>query len=164
MASNNTPPQFVFEIVAVEAVRKFLRVELPPIEVAEHYARTLVPLYDTDKLAEDIDHYIEQTLKFLSSIEVTDVDLLLQSFQFFACNFEKSDTKRNKKPLFRSFLKGQPLDRARVYKASKSLVGYVFGMRAGTVPLKPEGWTFVDEVELAAVLDAIAPPDPSTPR
>jgi hypothetical protein len=41
MAANNTPPQYVFEIVAIEAIKKFLAVDVPPEEVAKFFA-TLV--------------------------------------------------------------------------------------------------------------------------
>ena len=54
MAASNTPPQCVFEIVAVEAIRKYLSVDLPPEDVAHFFASTMADQYDIDNLSEDI--------------------------------------------------------------------------------------------------------------
>ena len=162
MAAANTPPQYVFELTAVQAVRKFLAIETPAEDIAEIYANALAPLYDIDDLSGDIIRYIENTLKFVASVEISDVDLLLQSYQYFVCNFEKLQTKRNKKPMFRSLLKGQELDKLRVYKASKALMAYVYAMRANTAPLKPQDWTIADEVEFQPVFDLIIPKETGT--
>jgi hypothetical protein len=158
MASSNTPPQYVFELVAVEAVRKFLTAELPVEDIAFYLASTLSGQYNTDQLSKDIAEFVDKTLIFINSIEVSDVDLLLESYQYFACNYEKFTVKRNKKPLFRSLLKGQSLDTTRVYKASKAFVAYVYGLRSAVSPLKPEGWTPEDEVEFAPIFKAILAP------
>lgn len=157
MASNNTPPQFIFEIVAIEAIRKYLSVDLAPEDVTAYYASMIEDQYDIDDLPGDMLALLEKILVFINSVEISDVDLLLVSYQYFICNFEKIGTKRNKKPMFRSILKGQPLDTTRVYKASKSFVSYAYGMRSGVSPLKPEEWTPAEEVELAPVFDVIIP-------
>jgi hypothetical protein len=157
MAANNTPPQVVFELVAIEAIRKFLTVDIEPEKVAEYYVSLIADQYDTDDLVQDTLALLEKLLKFISSVEISDVDLLLRSYQYFTCNFEKIGVKRNKKPLFRSLLKGNPLDSTRVYKASKSFVAYAYGMRSATSPLKPEEWTYEEEVEFAPIFDAIIP-------
>jgi len=157
MASNNTPPQYVFEIVAIEAIRKYLSVDFTPEEITTYYASMIEGQYDTDELADDMLRLLEKILVFVNSVDVSDVDLLLQSYQYFVCNYEKIGTKRNKKPMFRSILKGQPLDNTRVYKASKSFVAYAYGMRSDVSPLKPEEWTPADEVEFAPIFEAILP-------
>jgi len=157
MPSNNTPPQYVFEIIAVEAIRKYLSVDLPPEDVTAYYASTVIDQYDIDNLADDMLGLLEKILVFVNSVEISDIDLLLQSYQYFVCNYEKIGTKRNKKPMFRSILKGQPLDNTRVYKASKSFVSYAYGMRSAVSPLKPEEWTPADEVEFAPIFAAILP-------
>lgn len=157
MAATNTPPLYVFELTAVQAVRKFLEIDATAEDIADIYAQALVPLYDIDNLTDDIIRFIENTLKFIASVEISDVDLLLQSYQYYVCNFEKPDTKRNKKPLFRSLLKGQEYDKLRVYKASKAFVSYVYGMRANISPLKPEEWTPANETEFAPIFDLILP-------
>ena len=157
MVANNTPPQYVFEIVTVEAIRKYLSVDLTPEEITEYYAALMEEQYDIDNLAADMLSLLEKILVFVNSVEITDIDLLLLSYQYFVCNFEKIGTKRNKKPMFRSILKGQPLDTTRVYKASKSFVSYAYGMRSSVSPLKPEEWTPADEPEFAPIFEAILP-------
>ena len=149
MAASNTPPQCVFEIVAVEAIRKYLSVDLPPEDVAHFFASTMADQYDIDNLSEDILALLEKILTFSNSVEISDIDLLLLSFQYFACNYEKIGIKRNKKPLFRSILKGQALE---------SFVAYAYGMRSEVSPLKPEEWTPAEEVEFAPIFGAILPP------
>ena len=156
-AAANTPPQYVFELIAVQAVRKFLSIEATAEDLAEIYANALEPLYNITDLAGDIIRYIENTLKFIASVEVSDVDLLLESYQYYVCNFENLQTKRNKRPMFRSLLKGQELDKLRVYKASKALMAYVYGMRANTSPLKPEDWTPAAEEEFQPIFELIMP-------
>jgi hypothetical protein len=158
MAANNTPPQCVFEIVAVEAIRKYLAIEATPEEVTSYFSSVISDQYDIDNLSSDMLTFLDKILTFINSVEISDVDLLLQSYQYFVCNFEKIGTKRNKKPMFRSILKGQPLDSTRVYKASKSFVGYTYGMRSDVSPLKPEEWTPAAEVEFAPIFTAILPP------
>ena len=150
MAANNTPPQYVFEIVAIEAIKKFLAVDVPPEEVAKFFAALMAEQYDTDDLAAD--------MTFINSVEISDIDLLLESYIFFICNYEKIGMKRNKKPMFRSILKGQALDKTRVYKASKSFVAYAYGMRSEVSPLKPDIWTIADEIEFAPIFEVIRPP------
>ena len=49
MVANNTPPQYVFEIVTVEAIRKYLSVDLTPEEITEYYAALMEEQYDIDK-------------------------------------------------------------------------------------------------------------------
>ena len=156
-AVGNTPPQYVFELTAVQAVRKFLAIDAQAEDIAAIYANALEPLYNTAELAEDIIRYIENTLKFIASVEISDVDLLLESYQYYICNYENLQTKRNKKPLFRSLLKGQDYDKLRVYKASKALLVYVYGMRANTSPLKPETWTPAEEEEFQPIIELIMP-------
>jgi hypothetical protein len=156
-AVGNTPPQYVFELTAVQAVRKFLAIDAQAEDIAAIYANALEPLYNTAELAEDIIRYIENTLKFIASVEISDVDLLLESYQYYICNYENLQTKRNKKPLFRSLLKGQDYDKLRVYKASKALLVYVYGMRANTSPLKPETWTPAEEEEFQPIFELIMP-------
>lgn len=159
MAANNTPPQFVFEIVTIEAIKKFIVLDVAPDEVAKFFAVLMADQYDTDDLAADILALLEKILTFINSVEISDIDLLLESYIFFLCNYEDIRTKRNKKPLFRSLLKGQPLDKARVYKGSKSFVAYVYGMRSSISPLKPDVWTISDEVEFAPIFEVVRPPD-----
>ena len=62
MASVNTPPQYVFELVAVEAVRKFLTAELPVEDIAFYLASTLSGQYNTDQLSKDIAEFVDKTL------------------------------------------------------------------------------------------------------
>ncbi len=158
MAANNTPPQCVFEIVSIEAIKKFLAVDVAPEEVAQFFAALMAEQYDTDDLAADILALLEKILTFINSVEISDIDLLLESYLYFVCNYEKIGMKRNKKPMFRSILKGQALDKARVYKASKSFVAYAYGMRSEVSPLKPDIWTIAEEVEFAPIFDVIRPP------
>jgi len=158
MAANNTPPQYVFEIVTIEAIKKFISLDVEPAEVAKFFADLMSEQYDTDDLATDILALLEKILIFINSVEITDIDLLLESYVYFACNYEKIGVKRNKKPLFRSILKGQPLDKTRVYKGSKSFVGYTYGMRSTASPLKPETWSVADELEFSQIFDVIRPP------
>ena len=73
MAASNTPPQCVFEIVAVEAIRKYLSVDLPPEDVAHFFASTMADQYDIDNLSEDILALLEKALsgkhkKIISSL------------------------------------------------------------------------------------------------
>ena len=162
-AVGNTPPQYVFELTAVQAVRKFLSIDAPAEDIAAIYSDALIPLYNTTELTEDIVRYIENTLKFIASVEISDVDLLLESYQYYLCNYENLQTKRNKKPMFRSLLKGQEYDKLRVYKASKALMVYVYGMRANTSPLKPETWTVAEEEEFKPIFELILPNEASPP-
>ncbi|MEN9754332.1 MAG: hypothetical protein RLZ07_714 [Pseudomonadota bacterium] len=157
MAAVNTPPQYVFELTAVQAVRKFLSIDAAAEDIAEIYANALEPLYNTEHLADDIIRYIENALKFIASVDISDVDLLLESYQYYVCNYENLHTKRNKRPMFRSLLKGQEYDKLRVYKSSKSLMAYVYGMRANTSPLKPETWTVAEEEEFKPIFELILP-------
>jgi len=156
-AVGNTPPQYVFELTAVQAARKFLAIDAQAEGIAAIYANALEPLYNTAELAEDIIRYIQNTMKFIASVEISDVDLLLESYQYYICNYENLQTKRNKKPLFRSLLKGQEYDKLRVYKASKALLVYVYGMRANTSPLKPGTWTPAEEEEFQPIFELIMP-------
>ena len=59
--------------------------------------------------------------------------------------------------MFRSLLKGQEYDKLRVYKSSKSLMAYVYGMRANISPLKPEVWTTAEEEEFKPIFELILP-------
>lgn len=78
VAVGNTPPQYVFELTAVQAARKFLAIDAQAEGIAAIYANALEPLYNTAELAEDIIRYIQNTLKFIASVEISDVDLLLE--------------------------------------------------------------------------------------
>lgn len=151
MAVDKAPPQFVFEIIATEAIRMFIKADFSLEDVAEMYADRFNDLYDTTKLAEDIMKYVDLILKFLNSVDISDTDLILNSFIYFAVNYEKLNVKRNKKPLFRSLLKGQDADQFRAYKGSKGFTAYVYGMRANASPLKPEDWDPMSEVEFAPI-------------
>mgnify|MGYP003344339096 CR=1 FL=1 len=51
----------------------------------------------------------------------------------------------------------QEYDKLRVYKASKALLVYVYGMRANTSPLKPETWTPAEEEEFQPIFELIMP-------
>ena len=46
-AVGNTPPQYVFELTAVQAVRKFLAIDAEAEDIAAIYANALEPLYNT---------------------------------------------------------------------------------------------------------------------
>ena len=46
-AVGNTPPQYVFELTAVQAVRKFLAIDAQAEDIAAIYANALDPLYNT---------------------------------------------------------------------------------------------------------------------
>ena len=151
MAVDKAPPQFVFEIIATEATRMFIKADFPLEDVAEMYAERFDDLYDTSKLADDIIKFVDLVLKFLNSVDISDTDLILVSFIYFSVNYEKLNIKRNKKPMFRSLLKGQDADQFRAYKGSKSFTAYVYGMRANASPLKPEDWDPMNEIEFVPI-------------
>jgi hypothetical protein len=151
MAVDKAPPQFVFDIIATEATRMFIKADFSLEDVAVMYAERFVDLYDTNKLVEDIIKYVELILKFLNSVDISDTDLILVSYIYFSANYEKLNVKRNKKPMFRSILKGQDADQFRAYKGSKGFTAYVYGMRASASPLKPEDWDSKDEIEFEPI-------------
>lgn len=151
MAVDKAPPQFVFEVIATEAARMFIKADFSLEDVGEMYADRFSDLYDTTNLSEDIVKFVELVLKFLNSVDISDTDLILISFIYYAVNFEKLNVKRNKKPMFRNLLKGQDSDQFRAYKGSKSFTAYVYGMRANASPLKPEDWDPMAEVEFAPI-------------
>ena len=94
MAVDKAPPQFVFDIIATEATRMFIKADFPLEDVAVMYAERFVDLYDTNKLVEDIIKYVELILKFLNSVDISDTDLILVSYIYFSANYEKVNVKR----------------------------------------------------------------------
>ena len=49
-AVGNTPPQYVFELTAVQAVRKFLSIDAQAEDIAAIYANAIEPLNNTKHL------------------------------------------------------------------------------------------------------------------
>ena len=73
----NAPPQFVFEMIAVQATRHFLSDAFFVQDVAADYAARFADLYSTDHLEEDILQAIDRIVTFIGSVKISDVDLLL---------------------------------------------------------------------------------------
>ena len=158
MSSNKCPPQFVFEIAAAQATRLFIKDEGTAEEIIESMTAALMETYDGEDLRQDLMSAVERIMVFMDSVEISDVDLMLNSFIYYRCNYDDLKTKKNKKPLFGNILKGALKEPARAYNASKSFASFVYAVGNKVAPAKPEDWTSADEVELEPVLLALIPP------
>ncbi len=157
MSSDKCPPQFVFEMMTAQTAREFIAGSETSEETAARIAEAFSGLYDTALLADDLIKAIERILTFIESVNVTDVDLLFESFIYYTANFEDPRTKRNKAPLFGGLLKGRPRDPTRALIASRNFSTYAFGIGQGKAPLKPEDWTPESEKEMEPIMSRLFP-------
>ena len=152
------PPQFVFEILVAHCVRTYLRSEEEDLEnTVDQLAIDFSEMYDTAGLADDLFQGVKKALIFLDSVEVDDVDLLMNSFIWYIINYENLSTKRNKAPLFGGLLKGRPISDQRVFSSTKSLKDFAYGLRSGKTPVKPSDWMPEQEVEFSSIFSIIYP-------
>jgi len=158
VSSNKCPPQFIFEIAAAHATRLFLKDEGTAQEIVASLVLALQESYDAEDLQHDLISAIERILVFMDSVEISDIDLMLTSFIYYRCNYDDLKTKKNKKPMFGTLLKGGPKDPARAYSASKTFASYVYATGSKAAPAKPDDWSPSREVELNPVLSSLIPP------
>lgn len=155
--SGKCPPQFVFEMIVAQATRQFLEGNDSADDIVAKLAAGFADHYDTEGLESDIIKAIERVLTFVESVEISDLDLLLQSYLWFQINFEDLATKRNKKPFLGGLLKGRPKQSDRVYLTAKNFKTYTFAVGNGKAGLKPEEWEPTAEPEFEPVLKVLYP-------
>lgn len=155
--SGKCPPQFVFEMIAAQATRIFLSRDEDAESVAEELTVAFKDLYDTDALQDDLVQAIERLLVFIESVDVDDVDLLLSSYVWYTANYEGLSTKRKKKALIGSPLKGRPRETARVYSTAKNFKTYTYAVGAKTAPPRPSDWEPTQEVEFESIFSRLFP-------
>ena len=158
-ATDNCPPQFVFEMIAAQATRQFLNNASLVEDVAADYAGRFSDLYSPAMLEDDILQAIDRLITFIGSVQISDVDLLLSSYIWYTANYDRNNVKRKKKPLFGNPLKGQPREMARVYNTAVAFKAYAFSMSAKKVPVKPSEWKPEDEVEFESIFQRLYPPE-----
>jgi hypothetical protein len=157
LSSDKCPPQFVFEMITAQTARAFLSGSETSEETAARLAEAFADLYDTTLLADDLIKAIERILVFIESVNISDVDLLFESFIYFTANFENPRAKRNKAPLFGGLLKGRPRDPTRALTAARNFSTYAFAIGQGKAPRKPEDWTPESEKEMEPVMSRLFP-------
>lgn len=155
--SGKCPPQFVFEMMAAQATRKFLEGNESAEDIVALIVASFVEQYDTEGLDVDLIKAMERILVFIESVEINDIDLMLLSYVWFQANYEDLVTKRNKKPLFGGLLKGRAKQSDRVYLTAKNFKTYAFAIGNGKAALKPEEWEPSSEVEFEPVMQALFP-------
>jgi hypothetical protein len=165
MSLENTgkcPPQFVFEILVAHAIRIYLSSDADLDDHVDRLALDFAEMYDTADLADDLFQGVKRALVFLDSVEVDDVDLLLQSFIWYIVNYENLGTKRNKSPLFGGLLKGRPRSDQRVFSSTKAIKDFAYGLRSGRAPMKPSDWSVDQEQEFSPIFSIIYKKDDET--
>lgn len=155
--SGKCPPQFVFEMMAAQATRTFLEGNDGADDIVAAMAVQFADQYDTEGLAIDLVKAMERILIFIESVEISDIDLMLQSYIWFQANYEDLVTKRNKKPLFGGLLKGRAKQSDRVYLTAKNFKTYAFAIGNGKAALKPEEWGPASETEFEPVMKILFP-------
>ena len=155
--SGKCPPQFVFEMIAAQATRVFLSRDEEAETIAGEFSDAFEDIYDTDALQNDIVQAIERLLVFIESVEISDVDLLLASYVWYTANYESLTTKRKKKALIGSPLKGRPRETARVYTTAKNFKTYTYAVGSKTAPPRPADWEPTQEVEFESVFSRLFP-------
>ena len=151
------PPQFVFDIIVAQTTRAFLHDGGSPADLAKIETEQFASMYDVEDLEKDIASGIERFLAFIDSVEISDVDLLLNSFTWFAANYEDLKTARKKKAIFGSPLKGRPKNPSRVFASASLLKSYTYAVGAGKAPKFPADWTQDSEVEFEAIFSLLSP-------
>lgn len=157
MSSDKCPPQFVFEMITAQTARSFLSGTETSEETALRMSEAFADLYDTALLADDLIKALERILVFIESVNISDVDLMFESFIYYTANFENPRAKRNKAPLFGGLLKGRPRDPARAMIAARNFSTYAFAIGQGKAPLKPEEWTPDAEKEMEPIMSRLFP-------
>jgi hypothetical protein len=157
MTGTKAPPQFVFEIIATQAVRYYLVMQLPAEKVVPELARVFGTLYDDKDLEADLHDAMSRVTQFFGSIKISNIDLFLLSFMFFVSNFENAREPRNKRPFLGGLLKHKPKELARVYMLVRRMKSYAFALSNGIAPLKPVTWRPEDEEELAPIFSLLFP-------
>lgn len=157
MTGTKCPPQFVFEIVATQAVRYYLVMQLPAEKVVPELTRVFSTLYDDKDLEPDLHDALARVTQFFGSIKISNIDLFLLSFMYFVTNFENAREPRNKRPFLGGLLKPKPKELARVYMLVRRMKSYAFALSNGIAPLKPITWRPEDEEELAPIYSLLFP-------
>ena len=157
MTGVKAPPQFVFEIIATQAVRYYLVSQLPAEIVVPELTRVFSQLYDDKDLEADLHDALGRVTQFFGSVKISNIDLFLLSFMFFISNFENAREPRNKRPFLGGLLKARPKELARVYMLVRRLKSYAFALANGIAPLKPVTWRPEDEVELEPIYNLLFP-------
>jgi len=155
--SGKCPPQFVFEMMVAQATRRFLEGNDSADDIVTLVASSFADQYDTEGLDLDLIKAMERVLTFIESVEISDIDLMLQSYIWFQINYEDLVNKRNKKPLFGGLLKGRPKLSDRVYLTAKNFKTYAFAIGNGKAALRPEDWEPTAEPEFEPVLKVLFP-------
>ena len=155
--SGKCPPQFVFEMIAAQTARLFITSDKEAEEVAAEFSVAFEEIYDTDALQADLVQAVERLLVFIESVEVDDIDRLLSSYVWFVANYENLTTKRKKKALIGSPLKGRPRESNRVYTTAKNFKTYTYGVGSKTAPHLPVEWEPTQEVEFDSIFSRLFP-------
>lgn len=154
---DNCPPQFVFEIMVAQAARRFLAEDNAAEDIVAEIAKAFDELYSNDALETDMIDGLERLFGFIQSVEITDVDRLLESYIWFCANFESLRVERKKKFLFGNPLKGKPRLLARVYTMITNFRTYATAVGQGHAPLSPDDWTPDAEVEFESIFSLLFP-------
>ena len=163
MTGTKSPPQFVFEIIATQAVRYYLVMQLPAEKIVPELSRVFSTLYDDKDLEADLHDALARVTQFFGSIKISNIDLFLLSFMFFVSNFENAREPRNKRPFLGGLLKHKPKELARVYMVRR-MKSYAFALSNGIAPLKPVTWRPEDEEELTPIYSVLFPKVEKTPE
>ncbi|NDB69364.1 MAG: hypothetical protein EB015_15440 [Methylocystaceae bacterium] len=145
----------MFEIFVAHIIRIYLGSDAELDDHVDRMALDFSEMYDTAGLGDDLFQGVKRGLVFLDSVEVDDVDLLLQSFIWYLVNYENFSTKRNKSPLFGGLLKGRPKSDQRVFLSTKALKDFAYGLRSGRAPMKPSDWSVDQEEEFSPIFSIL---------
>lgn len=155
--SGKCPPQFIFEMIAAQTARLFLTSDKHAEELASEFTAAFEEIYDTEALQADLVQAVERLLVFIESVEIDDVDRLLSSYVWFAANYVNFSTKRKKKTLIGSPLKGRPRESNRVYATAKNFKTYTYGVGSKTAPPRPVEWEPTQEIEFESIFSRLYP-------
>ena len=153
--SGKHPPQFVFDMIVAQTTRVFLQDPASAEDLAKVEAAKYSALYDIEGLETDIVAGIERFIAFIDSVDISDVDLILSSFVWFAANFEDLTTPRKKKSMFGNPLKGKPKSPSRVFSAASLFKTYTYPVGSRKAPIRPPEWKPEDEVEFKSVFSLL---------
>lgn len=156
-SKDNCPPQFVFEMMVAQAARRFLTEDNSAEEIVAEIVKAFDELYSSDALETDMIDGLERLFGFIQSVEISDLDLMLESYIWFCANYESLRVERKKKQLFGNPLKGKPRLLARVYTLTTNFRTYATSVGQGHAPLRPESWKPEDEVEFASIFAPLFP-------
>ena len=154
---DSCPPQFVFEIMVAQAARRFLSEDISAEDIVVEIVKAFEELYSSDALETDMIDGLERLFGFIQSVEISDLDLMLESYIWFCANYESLRVERKKKQLFGNPLKGKPRLLARVYTLTTNFRTYATSVGQGHAPLRPESWKPEDEVEFASIFAPLFP-------